>query len=88
LLGSLGIFLIIFYLGNSSIDFSIWSSMNYNFNNLSGLFDLSLMVTPLCFKMEETLLTFTSSPDSEDSSYREGSDKIFSLGENPGLLSF
>jgi hypothetical protein len=57
--------------------------MNYNFNILSGLLDLSLVVAPLCFKIDETLLSLTSSPESDDSSYLEGSDSNFSRGDNP-----
>ena len=80
--------MIIFFLGVSSIYFYSYSSTNYNFNFLSRLLDLSLVVTPLCFKIDETLFNLTSSPDSDDSSYQEGSDKILSLGENPAILSF
>jgi len=80
--------LIIFFLGVSSFYFCSYSSTNYDFNFLSRLLDLSLVVTPLYFKIDETLFNLTSSPDSDDSSYQEGSDKILSLGENPAILSF
>jgi hypothetical protein len=43
------------------------------------------VVAPLYFKIDETLLNLTSSPESDDYSLRECSDTGFSL---PELLSF